>query len=187
MAQTYPTQMRTAGMVHYTLTQKPVRNINLRLTDRGEALVSAAPSVPVADVDAFVAEHADWVFQNRTRLAMRPKPEPPTRAEALALFQEESDRVFPLFEQVLGGQKPQILVREMRARWGSCCPGRRQITFALGLAAVPHTLVEYVVLHEYCHFVHPNHQKEFWALMQQYMPDAKIRRKALHQYRCSTR
>ena len=54
-------------------------------------------------------------------------------------------------------------------------------TLASRLALQPRAAVEYVIVHEYCHFVHPNHQKEFWALVEQFLPDWKARRALLRQ------
>lgn len=181
-------QRRQAGGVEYTLTRKKVKNINLRIAPDGTAAASAHPRVPAARVDEFVAAHAGWVRSQQQALAARRAaaqgaPQP-SRQQALQLFQQVSAQVYPLFRQVLGSEPPQLAVRQMRSRWGVCCPAKRRITLALGLAAVPLPLVQYVVLHEYCHFVYPNHQKEFWALVERYMPDAKARRKALRQYPC---
>ena len=42
--------------------------------------------------------------------------------------------------------------------------------------------IEYVVLHELCHIFYMNHQKDFWTLVEKYMPDYKIRRKNLKSF-----
>ena len=34
---------------------------------------------------------------------------------------------------------------------------------------------EYVVVHEFCHFAHPNHSPAFWAAVARVMPDYKAR------------
>lgn len=178
--------LRCAGGVEYTLTRKRVKNLNLRLSPDGSVRVSAPPRASLAAVDAFVAAHADWVRRAQGRAAAeaaRAQTPPPHPAQCLALFQAVSDRVFPLFETVLGGQKPMIKVRDMRTRWGSCHPAKRQITLAARLALQPAEAVEYVVVHEYCHFVHPDHQAGFWALVGSILPDYKARRALLRNAR----
>ena len=89
--------------------------------------------------------------------------------------------VYPAFAGVLGGQPPQLQVRDMTSRWGVCNMEKKRITLASRLALQPRAAVEYVIVHEYCHFVHPNHQKEFWALVEQFLPDWKARRALLRQ------
>lgn len=178
-------QARLAGGVAYTLERKRVKNINLRIRADGSVWASASPRVSGAAVDAFVASRAGWVQKQQAALAAREEKSPnevlPAPDDALALFEEVSARVFPLFAKTkaLGGRVPELRVRSMTSRWGVCHPAKRRITLALQLAAKPPELVEYVVLHEYCHFVHPNHGPAFWALLEGYMPDARARRAAL--------
>ncbi len=115
----------------------------------------------------------------RTGAAEAQRPCAVSCEEALALFTELSDAVFPLFARVLDGRPPVLKVRQMKTRWGVCAPARRQITLNLRLAEKPRAAAEYVVLHEYAHFVHPNHSPAFWAVVARYMPDYKARRTLL--------
>lgn len=177
------TELRRAGGVEYTLTRKRVKNLNLRLAPDGSVRASAPLRASGAAVDAFVAAHAGWVQKALARQqaaeAARAALPTPTAAECLPLFEAVSERVFPRFEKVLGGKKPVLKVRDMRTRWGSCHPAKRQITLAARLALQPPEAVEYVVVHEYCHFVHPDHQAGFWALVESLLPDYKARRALL--------
>ncbi|HIX06061.1 MAG TPA: M48 family metallopeptidase [Candidatus Fournierella pullicola] len=177
------TELRRAGGVEYTLTRKRVKNLNLRLAPDGSVRASAPLRASGAAVDAFVAAHAGWVQKALARQqaaeAARAALPTPTAAECLPLFEAVSERVFPRFEKVLGGKKPVLKVRDMRTRWGSCHPAKRQITLAARLALQPPQAIEYVVVHEYCHFVHPDHQAGFWALVESLLPDYKARRALL--------
>lgn len=174
---------RTAGGVEYILTRKRVKNLNLRVRPDGAVAVSAPGRVPLREVDAFVAARAPWVRKTQAALFARAEAEAaepvPDKAECFALFQSVSDEVFPLFQTVLQGRKPVLKVRDMRTRWGTCHVQKQQITLACRLAAKPRPAVEYVVVHEYCHFVHPNHQPQFWALVSSILPDYKARRALL--------
>ncbi|MCI5147712.1 MAG: M48 family peptidase, partial [Candidatus Electrothrix sp. AR3] len=38
-------------------------------------------------------------------------------------------------------------------------------------AAAPHSVIDYVVVHELCHLVHPDHSKRFWRLLGTVLPD----------------
>ena len=80
---------------------------------------------------------------------------------------------------VLGGVRPTLKVRRMKTRWGVCMPGKRQITLNLRLAEKPMAAVEYVVVHEYAHFVHCDHSPAFWAVVARILPDYKARRALL--------
>ena len=178
-----PVQYRAAGGVRYEFKRKRVKNINLRVRADGSVAVSAPLGAPLAQVDAFVAGRARWIESARVRALARgeeeQRPCSVSREDALALFTQVSDAVFPLFAQVLNGQRPVLKVRQMKTRWGVCVPAKRQITFSLRLAEKPRAAVEYVVLHEYAHFVRADHSPAFWAVVARYMPDYKARRRLL--------
>lgn len=169
------------GSLEYHLTRKRVRNLNLRIRQDGSVAVSAPNRMPLAEIDAFLCERAGWIFKNRQAVLEKPQdlPCPYTKEECLALFTAVSDRIFPLFASLLGGKKPVLRVREMKSRWGVCNPKKRTITLNTRLAEKPLAALEYVVLHEYVHFLHPNHQAGFHAEMQRLMPDYVQRRKLL--------
>lgn len=75
---------------------------------------------------------------------------------------------------------PQIEVKLLKTRWGSCMPSKNKVTFNLSLVKTPIECVEYVVVHELAHFKYQNHSKKFYNLVEQYIPDWKERRKILN-------
>ena len=175
-------QLRTAGGIRYELTRKKVKNLNIRVREDGTVAVSIPLRTSAEAADRFVAARADWVQQARERAMRRAAQEArplPDKETALAYFMAMSDKVYPAFAGVLGGQKPVLKVRSMTSRWGVCCPGKRQITLALQLYNQPPAAQIYVVVHEYCHFLQPNHSPAFWAEVAKLLPDWKARRALL--------
>lgn len=47
------------------------------------------------------------------------------------------------------------------------------------LLEAPRNCIEYVVMHEFCHFIHPNHSKHFYSFLAMLMPDWKERKTVL--------
>ena len=43
--------------------------------------------------------------------------------------------------------------------------------FNWNIIKAPHSIVDYVVIHELCHLVHPNHSKDFWQLVGRFDTD----------------
>lgn len=66
---------------------------------------------------------------------------------------------------------PQLKLRNMTSRWGSCLTNKGIITLNKRLIEAPKNCIEYVIYHEFCHFVHPNHSKQFYSLLQVMLPD----------------
>ena len=63
-----------------------------------------------------------------------------------------------------------IYLQEMPKRWGSCTP-KGKIILNPELIKAPKPCIEYVVIHELCHLVYPNHTPSFIQLQEKVMPD----------------
>ncbi|MCF6345251.1 MAG: M48 family metallopeptidase [Thiomicrorhabdus sp.] len=74
----------------------------------------------------------------------------------------------------------ELLVKGYKSRWGSCCSdGRLQFNWRLWQA--PDWVIDYVIVHELCHRVYPNHSKAFWALVMQHYPKTNEAKRMIKQ------
>ena len=87
-------------------------------------------------------------------------------------------KVYPQVKKY-GVAFPEIQLREMVSRWGSCSPKKGFMTFNTALIAMPVSCIEYVVTHEFTHFLYPNHSKKFYQQLATFMPDWEERKKRL--------
>lgn len=87
-------------------------------------------------------------------------------------------KLYPLVKKY-GIAFPKIQLREMVSRWGSCSPKKGFVTFNTALVAMPVSCIEYVVMHEFTHFLFPNHSKNFYQQLRIFMPDWEERKKRL--------
>ena len=172
---------RAAAGIPYELTRKKVKRLNLHIRRDGTVALSIPLRTTPEAADAYVIAEAEWIRAAQARQAAREKrqEELPDKAAALTHFTAMSDKVYPAFAGVLGGQKPILKVRSMTSCWGVCCPAKRQITLALQLYNQPPAAQIYVVVHEYCHFLQLNHSPAFWAEVEKLLPDWKARRELL--------
>lgn len=69
-------------------------------------------------------------------------------------------------------------VRKMKSRWGHCS-SRGEICLNTLLMQKSLAAIDFVVTHELCHLVHFAHNKAFYRLMDQTMPDWREREKLL--------
>ena len=65
---------------------------------------------------------------------------------------------------------PTLLVRQMRSRWGSCTPRTGRIRLSPELVRAAPGCLDYVLLHECCHLLVPDHSARFYALQQRLLP-----------------
>jgi len=116
-----------------------------------------------------------------------------TYRDDTALFQKHIDRFYkteaekhlPAIVEKYAMQmqlSPKALrFRKTKRQWGSCS-ARNILSFNTMLMKLPEGVIEYVVVHELAHIEHKHHQKSFWKLVEQHMPDYKARIKELHTY-----
>ena len=85
------------------------------------------------------------------------------------------ESVYPKFQKY-GVKFPELRFRNMVSRWGSCQPNKCVLTFNTALVEVPLSCIEYVVMHEFTHFLQPNHSKKFYEQLAVFMPDWRERK-----------
>jgi len=100
------------------------------------------------------------------------------RKESLKVLNAQVDKLYPIVEKYKV-DRPRVMLRKMKTLWGSCSPQRGVITFNQYLTKATPACIEYVVLHELIHFLYPNHSKQFYDFLSNYMPDWKERKKIL--------
>lgn len=100
------------------------------------------------------------------------------RNKAELNFKASLDRIYPIIEKY-GIKKPEIQIRTMKARWGSCIKDKQMIMLNYELIKAPKFCIDYVVLHELIHFKYRNHDAEFYNFMTSLMPDWKQRKEIL--------
>ena len=94
------------------------------------------------------------------------------------VFGEIVEELYPIFQKY-GVAPPVLRIRNMDTRWGSCLPGKGVITLNKQLLEAPRNCIEYVAMHEFCHFIHPNHSRHFYDFLTMLMPDWKERKRVL--------
>jgi predicted metal-dependent hydrolase len=63
-----------------------------------------------------------------------------------------------------------IRLGDARTRWGSCS-SKGSLNFSWRLVMAPPDVLEYVVVHELCHILHPNHSHGFWSAVARWFPE----------------
>lgn len=206
----------------YTLVIKQVKNINMRISHKGDLIVSANSCIPLDAIDSFVSSKASWIIKHqnlkrmqstktvlndthitlfgnilkikkiqakvnqisydKTTLYVHRKP----NVDVCKLIQKFLDKlckdvfndIAMLTYQSLNDYQldfPEVKIRTMKSRWGSCTPVKKSITLNRKLIHYPFEFIEYVILHEFVHFIQPNHSKSFYNIIENHMPDYKVR------------
>ena len=167
----------------YELIRSRRRTLALEITAEGRLLVRAPNRVSRARIDAFVEAHAAWIEKHleaqRQKAARRPPAPTPEEIEAL---KEKARAVLPgkiaFWSEKMGVAPAGFKVTTARKRYGSCSEANR-LCFSCFVMSCPEEAVELVVVHELCHIREKNHGPRFYALLEQYLPDWRERKKRL--------
>ncbi len=217
--------------IHWELTRKSVKNVNLRVKSDGIVHISANTRVSVGFIENFIRENSDFIFKALDKFSKREEsPQLPksgtvyqsgdtvryfgrnytvsieigarekavmedktitvrarsadrTGAVLEKFYADETRRLFEALNRrtvlmfLAKGYKVEaavLQIREMRSRWGSCHYTDGKIVMNSRLALYPEICAAYVFVHEYAHFIVPNHSKDFYAVVADIMPDYKI-------------
>jgi len=98
--------------------------------------------------------------------------------ELFPVLIENTHNIFRKYDVKL----PKLILRDMATRWGSCQTKRGIITLNKRLIETPRECIEYVIMHEFTHFIQPNHSRKFYDLLAVFMPDWKARKATLEKY-----
>lgn len=97
--------------------------------------------------------------------------------EILKIYKERIDYWYNIFEESI--PYPKLKIRYMKTRWGVCNRKDNSVTLNSELIKYDLTKLDYVIVHELSHFIHFNHSKSFWCLVEKYSPNYKKIRKDL--------
>ena len=171
------------GMKQYELIRSRRKTLALEITKDCRVLVRAPMRLSQARIEAFVANHADWIERHlelqKQKLAYAP---PPPTAEAIAELKKKARSILPdkvaFWSQIMGVTPTGLKITTAQKRYGSCS-GKNSLCFSCFLMNCPEEAIDLVVVHELCHIHEKNHGPRFYALMEQYLPDYKERKKLL--------
>lgn len=99
------------------------------------------------------------------------------KKEITRIYQERLDYWYNIFEENI--PIPNLKIRKMTTRWGVCNIKNHNITLNYNLINYDISCLDYVIVHELSHLIHPNHSKKFWLVVEKYYPNYKQIRKKL--------
>ena len=88
------------------------------------------------------------------------------------------DKSVNMWKNILKIAPDVVVIKKLKTAWGKC-NSKGKITINPDLMKYDQRVIDYVVLHEFCHLRYMNHSKDFWNMVSKYMPDYKLLRNEL--------
>lgn len=97
--------------------------------------------------------------------------------ECERIFNERVRVCYNLFEEDI--PYPKVNIGKMKRKWGYC--NKRGELIKLNFELIKYSLneIDYVIIHELCHFLEFNHSKNFWKYVKKYKPNYREAQKVL--------
>jgi hypothetical protein len=143
-------------------------NVEVRRSRRRTRTVTAfreSGRTVVAIPDRFSrSQEREWVERMVARMLVSERRRVPSDVDLARRATELSARY------LAGRAVPASVTWSSRQgrRWGSCTPSQGTVRISDRLRGVPRWVLDYVLLHELVHLIHPGHGPEFWAELASY-------------------
>ncbi len=156
------------SMLNYEIKYSKIKNVYIQIKE-GKVIVKAPKKVSKKEIEKIIKQKSDWIQKALEKEIKKQEKQP-------LYIKEEFKRIIEknVNELVqLTGLKPnKITIKQIKYAWGSCS-SKKNITLNLELIKYSQEAIRYVILHELCHIKYMNHSKDFWNLVEKYMPNYK--------------
>lgn len=154
--------------LEYEIKYSKIKNIYIQIKD-GKVIVKAPRRVSKKEIEKILEQKLEWIQKAVEKETKKQEKKPLyTKEEFKEIVEKHANE---LVKQT-GLVPNKITIKQIKYAWGSCS-SKKNITINLELIKYSEQAIRYVILHEFCHIKYMNHSKDFWNLVEKYMPDYK--------------
>lgn len=155
-------------ILEYEIKYSKIKNIYIQIKN-GKIIIKAPKRVSKKEIEKIVEQKSEWIQKTLEKESRKQKKkELYTKEEFKKIIEKNANELIEETEL-----KPnKITIKQIKYAWGSCS-SKKNITLNLELIKYSQQAIRYVILHELCHLKYMNHSKDFWNLVEKYMPDYK--------------
>ena len=170
----------------YIIQYKRIKNIYMRVKDN-KIYISSPKKVSIKEIERFIIPKEKWIlnvikkqeeYKNREKEIEAKRVKKYTDEEFLNIIKVSVNK----YSSLMNLFPNKVKIKDMKYAWGSCT-SNKNISFNSELIYFEKEIIEYVIVHELSHLKYMNHQKEFWNLVERYIPNHKYLRKELKMYK----
>ena len=165
------------NIIFYEIQRASIKNIYIRIRDN-KVIVRAPKRVNEDYIKNLVEQKSNWIQDNLQKSIKRQKEENEINQQKIEELRQTVQIAINYYSEKMQLQPRVCRIRDISYAWGTCSRNNN-ITISMKLATKSKEAVEYVVVHELSHSCYKNHSKQFWNLVEKYIPNYKQIRKEL--------
>ena len=154
--------------LEYEIKYSKIKNIYIQIKD-WKVIVKAPRKISKKEIEKILEQKSEWIQKAVEKETKKQEKKPLYTKEE---FKETVEKNANELIKQTGLVPNKITIKQIKYAWGSCS-NKKNITINLELIKYSEQAIRYVILHEFCHIKYMNHSKDFWNLVEKYMPDYK--------------
>ena len=154
--------------LEYEIKYSKIKNIYIQIKD-GKVIVKAPRRVSKKEIEKILEQKSEWIQKAVEKETKKQEKKPLYTKEK---FKEIVEKDANELVKQTGLVPNKITIKKIKYAWGSCS-NKKNIAINLELIKYSEQAIRYVILHEFCHIKYMNHSKDFWNLVEKYMPNYK--------------
>lgn len=172
--------------MEYTVIRRKNRKyMRIEVRATGEVIVRSSPFVSEEKIEEFVNKNLKWIKSIQQKYAdkyhyrqlVTKEEREEMKKDALIQMKALTEK----YSEIMGLYPKSVKITAAETRWGSCS-GKDTICYSYRVQPLSQRCKEYLAVHELSHLKEFNHSKNFYSLIEKYMPDYKEREKELDGY-----
>ncbi len=157
------------------------KTLSLTVNDDLNAVVRAPYGTSEKTINDFVRKNEKWL-EKATSQKMKQLEKTAFSEDEIRGFVSRAKEIIPqkveYYSKLMGLEPTGVKITRAKKRFGSC-NAKNSLCFSCFLINYPDEAIDYVVVHELAHIRHHNHSRDFYKLVEKYLPDYKKREKML--------
>lgn len=166
----------------YRVIRSKRKTVAIEIDENCNLILRVPKRFSQKSVEALLTKHKSWIETKMASQLEKQKNKVVLNSRQIANLKSKAQKIIPEkvshYAEIMGLKPTGVKITSAQKRFGSC-NGKNSLCFSYILMQYPESAIDYVVVHELAHIVHKNHSRDFYSLVESYLPDYKQRQMLL--------
>jgi len=152
--------------IPYSVIKSKRRKTSQIIVDNDYVIIRTPISKSTKDIQNIMQSKARWVYKKQLELKSRSVKKQKRKIHSKKFLK----RRISYFSKKLKLYPKNVNIKKLKSRWGSLTKNGI-LNLNVNLLKAPKAVIDYIIIHELCHFIINDHSFRYWRLVRKYMPD----------------